>query len=534
MSFHKLASFFRLQELSQQHADLDMRDLFNADSNRAEQFSMDLEGMFLDYSKNRIDSEIWNALISLSEEAKVQEGIRAMFNGEHINQTEDRAVLHVALRMQEGEELIYKGQNIIEDVVAVRKKCFEFADKVHSGAHLGATGRHLTDVVNIGIGGSDLGTVMVHQALQQEEAKLNAHFVSNVDGFHLEQTLSKLDPETTLVVVVSKTFTTQETMANAGAAKDWLVNALGEKAVGSHFIAVSTNISGAVDFGIDEQNIFGFWNWVGGRYSLWGAVGMSVILAYGAEVFTQLLEGARSMDKHFRDSKSKENMPVILALLGIWYNNFLDADSHAILPYAQGLNRFPAYLQQADMESNGKRNQKDGAVVNFETGPIIWGEAGTNGQHAFYQLIHQGTKLIPCDFIGVIDPMSSYESHHKKLLANCIAQSEALMQGKSREVAFKELVSAGKEESEARKLSPFKEFPGNRPSNTLLLDKLTPRNVGKLIALYEHKIFVQGWLWNVYSYDQWGVELGKILAKNILENTDIQHDASTNQLLKRA
>lgn len=536
MSFRNLPTHDKLKSLAVSQQGFSLLKAFEADPDRAEKMSLELDGLYFDYSKNLVDETVMQHLFGLAKEAGLSEGINDMFAGEHINVTEDRAVLHTALRSPKGRAWNYQGEDISKKIHEVKDAMGAFASRIHDGDIKGSTGKSFTDVVNIGIGGSDLGPAMVYEALAENKRHLQAHYVSNVDGFHLEQTLKGLNPETTLFIIVSKTFTTQETMANAEEAKNWLVQALGQNAVGDHFCAVSTNLEAAAEFGIGAERVFGFWNWVGGRYSLWGAVGLSLVIVYGAKVFDQLLGGAFAMDEHFRSAPFEQNIPVISALLGIWYNNFLNFESYAVLPYAQSLGRFPAYLQQADMESNGKGVDKEGNPVDYETGPIVWGEPGTNGQHAFYQLIHQGTKIIPVDFITSVKPMSDYKDHHKKLVANCIAQAEALMKGKSAEEAEQELISQGMDESRINQLLPFKVFEGNRPSNFFLFDEMSAKNVGALISLYEHKIFCQGWIWNVFSYDQWGVELGKQLAKEVLmsmENGNSSHDSSTLRLIQR-
>ena len=517
--------------------DFSILEAFQNNANRREELSIDWQGFYLDYSKHLVNQEIMDGLFSLAKESKLLQGIESMFDGSKINVTENRAVLHTALRVPKDKTVVFEGKDVVPEVHEVLESMYSFAEKVHAGTLKGATGKAIEHVVNIGIGGSDLGPVMIYEALKQQKLHLKTSFVSNVDGFHLEQKLRDLDPETTLVIVVSKTFTTQETMANAHAAKDWLREAIGDSGIGNHLAAVSTNVAAASKFGIPQERVFGFWNWVGGRYSLWGAVGLSLILSYGREVFEELLSGAFAMDSHFKATPLEKNMPVVMALLGIWYNNFLDARSHAVLPYAQALSRFPAYLQQADMESNGKSVNKRGIQVDYQTGPIVWGEPGTNGQHAFYQLIHQGTRLIPADFIISAKAHSKYQDHHLKLMANCIAQGEALMKGKSEEEAKEEMRNKGISNDEIERLAPFKTFSGNRPSSTIVMDQLDPKNLGALVALYEHKIFVQGWVWDVYSFDQWGVELGKQLASKVVvelnNEVELDHDESTNYLIQK-
>ena len=535
--FAAARSVEKLRNHAARLSDTTIQDLFALEPERARQFTAAVAGMRLDFSKNRMDSAAWEGLLELAQEAQLAEGIAAMFNGEHINETEDRAVLHTALRNTSDVPVIVGGEDVMPKVKEVLGRMQAFCGEVITGGWKGYTGRTIERVVNIGIGGSDLGPVMVVEALKPFRNHLAVDFVSNVDGAHLHDTLQGCDPETTLFVIVSKTFTTQETMTNARAARQWLVDALGdEAAVEKHFVAVSTNLQGVADFGIAGANCFGFWNWVGGRYSLWSAVGLSIALAVGFERFEMLLEGAHAMDRHFRNAEHRENLPVILALLGIWYNNFWGAESHAILPYVQHLHRFPAYLQQGDMESNGKSVDRSARPVTYQTGPIIWGEPGTNGQHAFYQLVHQGTKLIPADFIAVKQPEHPFADHHQKLLANFVAQTQALMEGKSEAAVVAEMEAAGNEAGTIERLKAFRVFEGNRPTNALVLDRLDPTTLGALIALYEHKIFVQGVVWNVFSFDQWGVELGKKLAGNVLKAVaegDVPPgaDSSTAQLM---
>ena len=531
-------SYKELQKLaSSQLVDFSILKAFEEDDKRRERFSIDWEDFYFDYSKHLINKHVMDSLFSLAKESKLTLGIESMFGGEKINVTENRAVLHTALRAPKGEKILFEGENVVPKVQNVLEQMYSFAEKVHLGELKGASGKRITNVINIGIGGSDLGPVMIYEALKQEKTFLKTSFVSNVDGFHLEQTLKELNPETTLVVIVSKTFTTQETMTNARAAREWLFEVVGDSGLEHHLAAVSTNVKAAADFGISESRVFGFWDWVGGRYSLWGAVGLSLILSYGRQVFEDLLAGAFAMDNHFRYSPLENNIPVVMAMLGIWYNNFLDARSHAVLPYMQALSRFPAYLQQADMESNGKSVNKQGEKIDYQTGPIVWGEPGTNGQHAFYQLIHQGTKLIPVDLIVSATAHSSYQEHHTKLMANCIAQGEALMKGKTENEVKTELENKSMSQAEIEALMPYKTFSGNKPSSTLVLEKLDPKNLGALVAMYEHKIFVQGWVWNVYSYDQWGVELGKQLASTVLNELNggvqMSHDQSTSHLINK-
>lgn len=516
-----------------------IRDLFAEDPTRFDKFSITFNDILVDYSKNRINDQTFALLIQLAKECKLEEAIEAMFSGEKINVTEGREVLHTALRNQSTEPVIVGGEDIMPQVRAVLAHMKEFVQEVISGQWKGFTGKAITDVVNIGIGGSDLGPVMVTEALKPYKTHLNLHFVSNVDGTHIAETLKKVNPETTLFLIASKTFTTQETMANAESAKQWfLESGAHESDVAKHFVALSTNSKGVSAFGIDTKNMFEFWDWVGGRYSLWSAIGLSIALGIGYDNFEELLAGANQADTHFRTAEFEENIPVILALLGIWYNNFFDAESHAILPYDQYMHRFAAYFQQGDMESNGKYIDRNGNRVEYQTGPIIWGEPGTNGQHAFYQLIHQGTKLIPCDFIAPARSHNNIGNHHQLLLSNFLAQTEALMNGKTEEEVVAEFQKAGKSQEEIEKLKKYKIFEGNRPTNSILLKQITPRTLGTLIALYEHKIFVQGVIWNIYSFDQWGVELGKQLASKILPeldgNQDVKsHDSSTNGLINQ-
>lgn len=513
-----------------------LRSWFDENPNRFKDFSICLDELLIDYSKNRLDKETLDLLFALAHECGLPKAINAMFSGEHINATEDRAVLHTALRDLHNS-ITVDGQDISADVKNELSRIEKFCDRVHNGEWRGFTDKKITDVVNIGIGGSDLGPLMVTEALKPYHVKdLKVHYVSNVDGAHLFETLKDLDQEKTLFLVASKTFTTQETMTNAESAKSWFLKKGEEKDIAKHFAALSTNEDKVKAFGIDPDNMFIFWDWVGGRYSLWSAIGTSVALAVGFDNFRKLLSGANKMDQHFKSAPFEENIPVILALIGIWYNNFFKAESEAILPYDQYLHRFPAYFQQGNMESNGKSIDRNGEKVNYQTGPIIWGEPGTNGQHAFYQLIHQGTKLIPCDFLAAAKPHHPWDDHHEKLLSNFFAQTEALMNGKKQEEVREEFQSSGMSEDKIQQLLPYKVFEGNKPSNSILYQQLTPEVLGSLIAMYEHKIFVQGVIWNIYSFDQWGVELGKQLAKNILpelKNDDevTTHDSSTNGLI---
>lgn len=514
-----------------------LNEMFFEDTSRFEKFSIWFEDMLVDYSKNRITDETKALLIDLANECELGDAIKKMFIGERINVTENRSVLHVALRNRSNTPIHVDGKDVMPDINAVLEKMRGFSEKVISGEWKGYTGKAITDIVNIGIGGSDLGPVMVTEALKPYANHLKVHFVSNVDGTHIAEALKKVSPETTLFLIASKTFTTQETMANAHSARNWfLESAVNQEFVKKHFVAISTNEKEVTKFGIDPDNMFGFWDWVGGRYSLWSAIGLSIILYIGFERFIELLEGAHAMDNHFKDTPFEQNIPVLLALLGIWYNNFFGAQSHVILPYDQYLHRFAAYFQQGDMESNGKYVDRNGQTVDYQTGPVIWGEPGTNGQHAFYQLIHQGTKLIPADFMAPAQSHNPLGEHHQILLSNFFAQTEALMNGKSRNDVVRELVAAGKSPEEIEKIAPFKVFEGNRPTNSFLFKKLTPRTLGSLVAMYEHKIFVQGIIWNIYSFDQWGVELGKQLANKIYpeladEQSITNHDSSTNGLI---
>lgn len=516
-----------------------LKELFQKDPQRFEKFSVQLEDILVDYSKNRINEETIALLIQLAKECQLDVAIKAMFSGEKINETEGREVLHTALRNHSGKPVMVDGKDVMPQINAVLDHMESFTNEILSGSWKGFTGKVITDVVNIGIGGSDLGPVMVTEALKAYKTHLNVHFVSNVDGTHIVETLKGLNPETTLFLIASKTFTTQETMANAGSAREWFMNSgAKESDIAKHFAALSTNAEAVSAFGIDTRNMFEFWDWVGGRYSLWSAIGLSISLALGFNNFKELLKGAYIADEHFQTAPFEENIPVLLAVLGIWYNNFFDAESHAILPYDQYLHRFAAYFQQGDMESNGKYVDRNGNRIDYQTGPIIWGEPGTNGQHAFYQLIHQGTKLIPCDFIAPAVSHNKIGNHHQLLLSNFFAQTEALMNGKSEEVVVAEFEKAGRSPEDIERLKSFKVFEGNRPSNSILLKEITPRSLGTLIALYEHKIFVQGIIWNIFSFDQWGVELGKQLANQILPelkgNEEISsHDSSTNGLINQ-
>jgi glucose-6-phosphate isomerase len=514
-----------------------MRELFEEDSERFERMHLTFEDILLDYSKNIIINETIKDLAALASEVNLQDAINAMFSGEKINRTEDRPVLHIALRNRANTSIVVNGQDVMPEVNDVLAQMKTFSEGLISGTWKGFTGKQITDIVNIGIGGSDLGPYMVTEALKPYWQNIKPHFVSNIDGTHIVETLKRLNPETTLFVIASKTFTTQETMTNAASARAWFLertNNAGE--VAKHFVAVSTNKEEVVKFGIDPANMFVFWDWVGGRYSLWSSIGLSIACTIGFENFEKLLEGANAMDNHFRNEPFEKNIPVVLAMIGIWYNNFFGSASEAILPYDQSLHRFAAYFQQGNMESNGKSVDRDGTPVNYQTGPIIWGEPGTNGQHAFYQLIHQGTKLIPCDFIAPAMSQNALSDHHDKLLSNFFAQTEALMKGKTEGEVREELRASGMSEDLVKWHTPFRVFEGNRPSNSILFKLLTPRTLGSLIALYEHKIFVQGVVWNIFSFDQWGVELGKVLAKKILPELKsaasvTAHDSSTNGLI---
>ncbi|MBW2275073.1 MAG: glucose-6-phosphate isomerase [Deltaproteobacteria bacterium] len=521
-----------LAEHAEQMQRRGLRELFAEDPDRGERLAVDALGLYLDYSKNLVSDETLGLLCELAKSCGLRARTEAMFAGEKINVTEGRAVLHTALRAPRGAVIEVDGENVVPEVHAVLDRMADFAERLRGGAWRGHTGRRIRNVINIGIGGSDLGPVMAYEALRHyADPELHLGFVSNVDGTDFAETIRGLDAEETLFIVCSKTFTTQETLTNARSARAWLLAALGdEAAVAKHFVAVSTNAEEVVGFGIDPANMFGFWDWVGGRYSYDSAVGLSLMVAIGPERFREMLAGFRAMDEHFRSAPFEQNMPVLLALLGIWYTNFFGAETHAVLPYDQYLWRFAAYLQQLDMESNGKRVDLEGRYVDYQTGPIIWGEPGTNGQHAFYQLIHQGTKLIPCDFIGFCQSLNPRGEHHDLLMANFFAQSEALAFGKSEEEVAAEGV--------ASELVSHRSFPGNRPSNTLLAERLTPECLGKLVALYEHKVFVQGTIWNVNSFDQWGVELGKVLARRIAPELsgetepEPDHDGSTNALIR--
>ncbi|EDP71135.1 glucose-6-phosphate isomerase [Flavobacteriales bacterium ALC-1] len=529
-SWKKLQSHFK--SVKSKH----LKDLFKSDAERANDLTIEWEDFYVDFSKNRITKETLDLLFELANELNLKDAISKYFKGDIINVTEGRAVLHTALRAPNDKTVLVDGINVIPKVHNVKQKIKAFTDSVVNGIHKGFTGKTITDVVNIGIGGSDLGPAMVVDSLQFYKNHLNTHFVSNVDGDHYNEIIKRLNPETTLLVIVSKTFTTQETLSNANSIRTWFLETQPKEAVSKHFVAVSTNIESVKDFGIDEDNIFPMKDWVGGRFSLWSAVGLSISLALGYKNFESLLDGAYKMDEHFRTSDFKDNIPVTSALLTIWYNNFFNAESEAIIPYTQYLNQFATYLQQGIMESNGKSVDRDGNKISYQTGTIIWGEPGTNSQHAFFQLIHQGTKLIPTDFIGYVESLHGNKEHHDKLMSNYFAQTEALMNGKTEAEVLSELQDQLLTEEAIKELLPFKVFDGNKPTTSLLIQKLTPESLGKLIAMYEHKIFVQGIIWNVFSYDQFGVELGKQLAKSILKELNegvltSNHDASTQRLL---
>jgi len=514
-----------------------MRELFAVDPHRFSRLHVKFEDILVDYSKNLIIEETIKDLIELANEVELKDAIVAMFNGMKINQTEGRSVLHVALRNRSNKPILTDGEDVMPEINKVLEQMKQFCSRLLDGSWKGYTGKSITDIVNIGIGGSDLGPYMVTEALRPYWKNIKPHFVSNVDGTHIAETLKNLNTETTLFIIASKTFTTQETMTNAETARSWLLEkSSGKGDVAKHFVAVSTNKTEVTKFGIAAENMFVFWDWVGGRYSLWSSIGLSIACTIGFENFEKLLEGAHAMDNHFKDEPFEKNVPVLLALLGIWYNNFFGTASEAILPYDQYLHRFAAYFQQGNMESNGKSTDRNGEPVSYQTGPIIWGEPGTNGQHAFYQLIHQGTKIIPCDFLAPAISQNPIGDHHQKLLSNFFAQTEALMKGKTEEEVEEELTKAGMGDENVSLHTPFRVFEGNRPTNSIMFKQLTPRTLGSLIAMYEHKIFVQGVIWNIYSFDQWGVELGKVLAKKILpELSSVDevdtHDSSTNGLI---
>ena len=531
----KTESWTKLKTHFNEIENKEIKNLLSSRSNPSS-FNLEWNDFNVDISKNRVDNTTINLLIDLAKECKLDDAIAKQFNGSVINETEKRAVLHTAVRADGNEKINVDGQNVIPSILETRNKIKSFTNDVISGNLKGYSNKTFTDVVNIGIGGSDLGPVMVVEALKHYSSRLKPHFVSNVDGDHVLEIIKDLNPETTLFVIVSKTFTTQETISNANTIKDWLVTNFNESAVSKHFAAVSTNLNEIKKFGINPKMVFSMNDWVGGRFSLWSSVGLSISLAIGYDNFNRLLSGANKMDKHFQKTEFENNIPVVLALLSIWYNNFFKCETEAVIPYTQYLNRLPAYLQQAIMESNGKSVDRAGNPVKYQTGNIIWGDTGTNSQHAFFQLIHQGTKLIPCDFIGFKKPLFKENTQHDKLMSNFFAQTEALMMGKSEKTVVEELIKMGLDESEVSSLKAYKVFKGNRPTNTLLIDQLSPESLGSLIAMYEHKIFVQGVVWNIYSYDQWGVELGKQLASKVLqeiENKKISnHDSSTNSLLK--
>jgi glucose-6-phosphate isomerase len=525
----------KLNKHFQEMKNVSMKKMFQEDTKRTNKFHIQWNDFLVDYSKNIINQETVDLLLQLANEVDLKDAISKYFQGDIINQTENRAVLHTALRAPENTAVLVDGENVIPEIYDVKNKIKTFTNEILTGQRKGFTGKTFTDVVNIGIGGSDLGPVMVVEALQFYKNHLNVHFVSNVDGDHVNEIIKKLNPETTLFVIVSKTFTTQETLTNSETIRKWFLQSAKQEDVAKHFVAVSTNIKNVTEFGINQENVFPMWDWVGGRFSLWSAVGLSISLAVGFDNFNKLLKGANAMDEHFKNESFDKNIPVILALVGIWYNNFFGAESEALIPYTQYLQKLAPYLQQGIMESSGKSIGRDGKPVNYQTGTIIWGEPGTNSQHAFFQLIHQGTKLIPADFIGYLQPLYGDSNHHNKLMSNFFAQTEALLNGKTAEQVQAEFSKQGVDKEKANYLLPFKVFTGNKPTNTLLIDKLTPESLGSLVALYEHKIFVQGIIWNIFSYDQWGVELGKQLASTILDEINIksikQHDCSTEYLL---
>ena len=529
------ASWTKLSDHFDEMKEVKMQDLFIENHDRAKEFHIQWNDFLIDYSKNIVSKKTLNLLLELAKEVHLKEAIKAYFEGENINETEDRAVLHTALRSPKNASVLVNGENVLPNIFEVKQKIKSFSEDVISGKLKGYTGKPFTDIVNIGIGGSDLGPAMVVEALQFYKNHLNLYFVSNVDGDHVQEILKKINPETTLFVIVSKTFTTQETLTNSETIRTWFLKNANIEDVAHHFVAVSTNIQKVTQFGIDSNNIFPMWDWVGGRFSLWSAVGLSISLAVGYDHFEELLEGAHAMDNHFKNESFEHNIPVVLALLSVWYNNFFGAESEAIIPYTQYLQKLAPYLQQGIMESNGKSIGRDGKPVNYQTGTIIWGEPGTNSQHAFFQLIHQGTKLIPTDFIGYVDYLYGDKDHHDKLMSNFFAQTEALLNGKTEVQVTDEFHKQGVSEERAKFLLPFKEFSGNKPTNTILIQKLTPKSLGSLIAMYEHKIFVQGVVWNIFSYDQWGVELGKQLANSILDEIHLSviknHDSSTKFLL---
>ena len=531
----KTTSWNALEKHYQEIHSHSMKQMFQDDASRAEKFSIQWNDFLVDFSKNRITNETLNLLLKLADEMQLKSAISRYFEGEAINQTEDRAVLHTALRAPDDAVVKVDGTNVIPEILEVKTKIKNFTHEITTGIRKGFTGKEFTDVVNIGIGGSDLGPAMVVEGLQYYQNQLNVHFISNIDGDHVQELLKKINPETTLFVIVSKTFTTQETLTNSETIRKWFLQSASQSDVAKHFVAVSTNIQKVTDFGIDANNVFPMWDWVGGRFSLWSAVGLTISLSVGYENFDNLLKGANEMDEHFKTADFDQNIPVILALLSIWYNNFFEAESEAIIPYTQYLQKLAPYLQQGIMESNGKSVDRNGDKVNYQTGTIIWGEPGTNSQHAFFQLIHQGTKLIPTDFIGFLKPLYGDLDHHNKLMSNFFAQTEALLNGKTEDQVRSEFTKLNYSKGQADFLTPFKVFEGNKPTNTILIEKLSPKTLGSLVAMYEHKIFVQGVIWNIFSYDQWGVELGKQLASSILEEINSgsikEHDSSTTFLL---
>ena len=531
----KTASWKALKNHYDETHSKSMKQMFQEDASRANKFTLKWNEFLVDFSKNRITEQTLELLLNLADEMQLKSAISKYFEGDIINRTEDRAVLHTALRAPDSAEVNVNGVNVIPEIVEVKEKIKNFTHEITTGIRTGYTGKKFTDVVNIGIGGSDLGPAMVVEALQFYQNHLNLHFISNIDGDHVQHLLKKINPETTLFVIVSKTFTTQETLTNSETIKQWFLKTASQQDVAKHFVAVSTNIAKVTEFGIDPKNVFPMWDWVGGRFSLWSAVGLSISLSVGYENFDALLKGANEMDEHFKSAAFDKNIPVVLALLSIWYNNFFNAESEAIIPYNQSLQKLAPYLQQGIMESNGKSVDRNGDEVKYQTGTIIWGEPGTNSQHAFFQLIHQGTKLIPTDFIGFLKPLYGDTNHHNKLMSNFFAQTEALLNGKDEDQVRAEFKKIDYSTGRAEFLIPFKVFEGNKPTNTILIDKLTPKSLGSLLAMYEHKIFVQGVIWNIFSYDQWGVELGKQLASSILEEINSgkvnKHDSSTTQLL---
>lgn len=529
------AAWQELTKHAEETKNFDIKEAFKNNPERAKEFHIRWNDFFVDFSKNKINENTINLLQKLAKETELSKGIEAYFGGEKINKTENREVLHTALRDFSGEKILVNGKNVMPEVIKAKNKIKAFSNAIIKGTKKGYTNKKFTDVVNIGIGGSDLGPAMVVESLMYYKNNLNVHFVSNVDGDHVQEILKKINPETTLFVIVSKTFTTQETLTNAETIRNWFLKSATQLDVAQHFVAVSTNSKKVTEFGIAAENIFPMWDWVGGRFSLWSAVGLSISLAVGFSNFEKLLKGAYEMDMHFKNTALEENIPVTLALLSIWYNNFLNAETEVLIPYSQYLQKLAPYLQQGIMESNGKSIDRNGKPVNYQTGTVIWGEPGTNSQHAFFQLIHQGTKLIPADFIGFKKSLHGNQDHHNKLMSNFFAQTEALLQGKTEAEVIEEFKAKGIAEEEYKALVPFKVFNGNKPTTTLLIDQLTPETLGSLIALYEHKIFVQGYIWNIFSYDQWGVELGKQLASSILTEIETKsvnkHDASTIQLL---